>query len=134
MKYILVEVTKTSITEIRRVLQSEKNGVIQSKKPNQQLWLVRTYKEGRNQLKTYNDKLIQKPHVQKPIPVEQFWYWDKAKKNDITKTLKLYKEEKWGKLMSHLNRIKICSTFFCCSSYIPVIKKEIEKYLEDEQL
>lgn len=123
-KYLLVEISKTAIKEVRKVSESELRDALGSKKHNQHVLEVKSYKSAREEIGKHN------PTDRTPIKEVKYnkWDWTKQSERNKKKIVELYDIEEWGALMGLLNKCKISKSFFCCNSYIPEIKTEIDKY------
>jgi hypothetical protein len=135
---LLVEITEGEIVELKKVSEKEREEVLKCKEVHQQLWRVKSYKEGRKLLEKHNET-IKKDTVKKDLQVTRnaqikLWDWDKTNKRVKNKLKRLYKNQSWKDIMIIHNNLKLTSENYCCDGYISKIKYNIDKALEDGTL
>lgn len=119
MRYVLIEIDKTTITLLQKVDEENRVQVLNSKKPNQMLWAVKSFKEGIDMINAHNEKmkgfaLPTKSIAQAVIPE---WDWSKLTTAHKKKLKELYSNKDFEQIFLLHNDLKLTNLVYCCTGY-----------------
>jgi len=138
-KYILVEITKGRIIELRKVSEEEKFAVNSGKKANQYLYAAESIKEARANLKAHNDVITEGVNKVKEkqvfaaqaasvTPTQiKLWDWSKVTSKVKNQLIKAYKVFDFRAIFKIHNELKLSPVNYCCDSYEAWVKYNLEK-------
>lgn len=139
-KFILVEVTKNRLIELRTVKKNEIPAVLKGKKSNQYIYSSQSYKAARKEISDHNSKVEPTPIQISKDPKEKkslkrntilIWDWTKLTDNKRKEIKKLYGQKKYLQIFKIHNGLKLSNVNYCCDSYSRWVDYNIKKGVEN---
>lgn len=141
-KYILVEVTKSQLIELRVVNEEELEAVNKGKKPNQYIYKAGSYKSGKAKLAAHNETVSDgvkqiSTEAKKPAPPQPantrilLWDWSKISPGIKADIIGNYNAGNWGQLFKIHNKHKLSKVNYCCDGYKAWVIYNINKGIEN---
>ena len=94
------------------------------------IWSVDSIESADKMISEHNERVKNRTESKRTILKEVInEHWDLSKIDETLKQelLRLYKEAKYKEIMKIHNKEKLSDDFYCCDSYIPKIKLNIER-------
>lgn len=130
-KYLLVDITKDTILIVKKVLDSERVGVIKAKTKTQELWTVSSYASARNIIEEHNQK-TEPANIDKSVysPTVLIWDWEKVDEENKEAIKEFYKVQDWYSIFELHNSLSLTTENYCCDGYIYKVEHNIQQAIE----
>lgn len=145
MMFLLVDVSPQLITIVGDAPIIGANAYREARErrqPTHQLWAIDDFEEAQEMVARHNRIITGEEVVIMPPPEQRETYitdriqysgWDWSLVSAANKTLLLsyYQNEQWSDIMQLHNSLSLTDEIYCCNSFIPKIRANMDKAIAD---